>query len=226
MTPDEYNKKYNLSLTSDINTSSLIVDLLNDFYKLTESLGCDSIQQFYTNVSLFRTVFNKIANQSNADDLWIEIWDKFFIKTKDFLYEMFPEEKERQYKILSDTNAKIAEQQRKKRIKKERLERERLERERIRQEKIRQKKEEANRAREEGQRSYNYKTTYSNLNNSYSSYFTTLNLTLQATSDEVKKNYRKLAIQHHPDKIGGNSAKFIEVTEAKEKCLSYIKNTR
>lgn len=35
-----------------------------------------------------------------------------------------------------------------------------------------------------------------------------------ATSDEIKRAYRKLAHQHHPDKPTGNAEKFKEVNEA------------
>ena len=35
-----------------------------------------------------------------------------------------------------------------------------------------------------------------------------------ASADEIKKAYRKLAHQHHPDKKGGDEAKFKEVNEA------------
>jgi DnaJ family protein A protein 2 len=36
-----------------------------------------------------------------------------------------------------------------------------------------------------------------------------------ASIDEIKKAYRKSAMQHHPDK-GGNEAKFKEITNAYE----------
>ena len=52
--------------------------------------------------------------------------------------------------------------------------------------------------------------------------FTTLGLSNDATVDEVKSAYRKLSLQHHPDK-GGSSEKFIEITEARDKCLAYLK---
>jgi len=41
-----------------------------------------------------------------------------------------------------------------------------------------------------------------------------LGLTKGASSDEVKKAYRKLAHQHHPDKPGGSKEKFQEINEA------------
>ena len=45
-------------------------------------------------------------------------------------------------------------------------------------------------------------------------YYQTLGVTKSATADEIKRAYRKLAHQHHPDKQGGNEAKFKEINEA------------
>ena len=44
--------------------------------------------------------------------------------------------------------------------------------------------------------------------------YTTLGISRNASADEIKKVYRKLAHQHHPDKKGGNEAKFKEINEA------------
>ncbi len=46
-------------------------------------------------------------------------------------------------------------------------------------------------------------------------YYNTLGITNNATPDEIKKAYRKLAMQHHPDK-GGDPEKFQKITEAYE----------
>ena len=44
-------------------------------------------------------------------------------------------------------------------------------------------------------------------------HYTTLGISKQASADEIKKAYRKLASQHHPDK-GGDTAKFQQIEEA------------
>lgn len=45
-------------------------------------------------------------------------------------------------------------------------------------------------------------------------YYETLGVAKGASADEIKKAYRKLAHQYHPDKGGGNPEKFKEVNEA------------
>ncbi|HEX9503307.1 MAG TPA: molecular chaperone DnaJ [Patescibacteria group bacterium] len=45
-------------------------------------------------------------------------------------------------------------------------------------------------------------------------YYQTLGLSKSASADEIKKAYRKLAHEHHPDKDRGNEAKFKEINEA------------
>ena len=45
-------------------------------------------------------------------------------------------------------------------------------------------------------------------------YYNILGVGKDASDDEIKKAYRKLAHQHHPDKSGGDEARFKEVNEA------------
>jgi molecular chaperone DnaJ len=47
-------------------------------------------------------------------------------------------------------------------------------------------------------------------------YYEVLGVNKAASADELKKAYRRLAIQHHPDKEGGNETKFKEINEAYE----------
>lgn len=45
-------------------------------------------------------------------------------------------------------------------------------------------------------------------------YYQVLGVSKTATTDEIKKAFRKLAHQHHPDKNGGTDVKFKEINEA------------
>lgn len=45
-------------------------------------------------------------------------------------------------------------------------------------------------------------------------YYNILGVPKGASDDEIKKAYRKLAHQHHPDKTGGDDKKFKEINEA------------
>jgi len=47
-------------------------------------------------------------------------------------------------------------------------------------------------------------------------YYEVLGVSKTASADEIKKAFRKLAVKYHPDKDGGDEAKFKEVNEAYE----------
>jgi molecular chaperone DnaJ len=47
-------------------------------------------------------------------------------------------------------------------------------------------------------------------------YYEVLGLSKSASADEIKKAFRKLAVKYHPDKQGGDEAKFKEANEAYE----------
>ena len=45
-------------------------------------------------------------------------------------------------------------------------------------------------------------------------YYVLLGISKTASEEEIKKAYRKLAHQYHPDKSGGDEKKFKEINEA------------
>lgn len=57
-------------------------------------------------------------------------------------------------------------------------------------------------------------------------YYEVLGINKDASADEIKKAFRKAAVQHHPDKEGGDEAKFKEVNEAYEVLKDATKRQR
>lgn len=57
-------------------------------------------------------------------------------------------------------------------------------------------------------------------------YYDILGIDKSASADEIKKAYRKAAVKHHPDKEGGDEAKFKEATEAYEVLKDQTKRQR
>jgi curved DNA-binding protein len=55
------------------------------------------------------------------------------------------------------------------------------------------------------------------------SFYETLGVPNTATQDQIKKQYRKLSLECHPDRPNGNAAKFKEINEAYENLSSDIK---
>jgi molecular chaperone DnaJ len=47
-------------------------------------------------------------------------------------------------------------------------------------------------------------------------YYEALGISKSASADEIKRAYRKLALQHHPDRHGGDDSQFKEISEAYE----------
>jgi len=57
-------------------------------------------------------------------------------------------------------------------------------------------------------------------------YYSILGVSKSASADEIKKAFRKLAHQHHPDKSGGDEAKFKEINEAYQVLSSQEKRSQ
>ena len=47
-------------------------------------------------------------------------------------------------------------------------------------------------------------------------YYELLNINKNASQDEIKKSYRKLALKYHPDKPSGDPEKFKQINKAYE----------
>lgn len=57
-------------------------------------------------------------------------------------------------------------------------------------------------------------------------YYEVLGISKDASADEIKKAFRKLAVKYHPDKEGGDEAKFKEASEAYEVLKDSTKRQR
>lgn len=57
-------------------------------------------------------------------------------------------------------------------------------------------------------------------------YYEVLGISKSASEDEIKKAFRKLAVKYHPDKEGGDEAKFKEINEAYEVLKDSTKRQR
>src|SRR5688500_13431666 len=57
-------------------------------------------------------------------------------------------------------------------------------------------------------------------------FYEVLGVGKDASADEIKKAFRRLAVQHHPDKEGGDEAKFKEINEAYEVLKDQSKRQR
>jgi molecular chaperone DnaJ len=57
-------------------------------------------------------------------------------------------------------------------------------------------------------------------------YYEVLGVGKDASADEVKKAFRRLAVEHHPDKEGGDESKFKEINEAYEVLKDSAKRQR
>src|ERR1044071_7289120 len=57
-------------------------------------------------------------------------------------------------------------------------------------------------------------------------YYEVLGVGKNASADEIKKAFRRLAVQYHPDKEGGDEAKFKEINEAYEVLKDQSKRQR
>jgi hypothetical protein len=202
MTTKEYVVKYKLSASNKFNHTDFVEDLLMDFMTLLEvgkspSKGLN-IKGFENTVNALRQKWDAIHNKTVDGGLPEKLWGFFYAtKIAKMREELFPQEMKRRE---DEREQKKRDYEQRKRIM-------------------------------EGDDdlfgNFFYGSIFASLFSKRArpdESFATLGLdSSTAGLDEVKTAYRQLSLQHHPDK-GGSKEKFIEVTEAKNKCLSYLSN--
>lgn len=194
MKTKEYVTKYNLSQSDKFNHNEFVSDLANDLLTALEvGKGKENIKGFNNAVNAIKMKFDAINNKTLGN---IEkIWGFFFATVVVKLKEeLFPE------------FVKAQNEQR------EKAKRQYEERKRF----------------EDSYDDFSFWGRMAGLLNLFkspipSSSFAVLGISTEAKEDEVKSAFRKLSLQHHPDK-GGSNEKFLEIVEAKNKVMSYLSN--
>lgn len=194
MKTQEYVRKYSLNKSDKFNHNEFVSDLANDLLTLLEvGKGRENIKGFNNAVNAIKMKFDAINNKTLGN---IEkIWGFFFATVVVKLKEeLFPE------------FVKAQNEQR---------------------EKAKRQYEERRRF-EDSYDDFLFWGRMAGLLNLFkspipSSSFAVLGLSTEAKEDEVKSAFRKLSLQHHPDK-GGSNEKFLEIVEAKNKVMSYLSN--
>lgn len=194
MKTKEYVKKFKLNLGNKFNHSEFVNDLTVDFITLLEvGNGKGNLKGFNNAVNAIRMKYDAINNKT-VGCLPEKLWNFFFATVvAKMRNDLFPEEME------------------KRRVEKER-----------------RKKMYEDRKNWEEQMYGNFFEDYfahilANMKRSIvpSDSFAILGLTSDSSVNDVKSAYKKLSMQHHPDK-GGDKNKFTQITDAKNKCLAYL----
>lgn len=194
MTTKDYVKKYQLDKSDKFNHSEFVQDLASDLIVLLEmNKANDNLKGFDNAIRCIRMKFDAIRNKT-LGILPDKLWNYFYATVVVKLREeMCPLDMQRRRKL---------------------------------QEERKQEYEKRKRIDEEFNDYFWSRNFYSFLFNTKVSNkpiesFNILGLNENATEDNVKISYRKLANIHHPDK-GGKQEKFIEITDAKNKCLEWL----
>lgn len=197
MKTKEYISKYNLDKGVNFNHNSFVSDLTFDFITLLEvGNSTKNIKGYENAVRAIRMKWDAISNKTAGilpDKLWNYFYASVIAKTRN---ELFPD--------IMAQRKKDAEDRAKRRREYEEFER-----------------SEFGGGFGFGGFFWDFLLASMIKDSKPTESFQKLGLNDNATTDDVKNAYRQLSMQHHPDK-GGNSDKFIEITEAKNKCLAYL----
>lgn len=212
MTIKEFLKKYNLERSNKIDRKEFIADFTNEFISHIESdkFASESLSAFNGIVNIMKQKFDALDRKTHYgldEGIWRYWYAAVACKIRE---EYFPEEKKYREFKEAEWKARMAE--------------EHAEKEKWQKWQKWQKDQEAAWQAEFEKRKAAYSdwlSTLLKISIKPISSFEALGLDVDATAEDVKKAYRELALKHHPDK-GGSQQKFVEIAEAKNKCLSYL----
>ncbi|MDO8640871.1 MAG: DnaJ domain-containing protein [Nitrosarchaeum sp.] len=201
MKPKEYIRKYNLETTENFNHNEFIADLTADFLAVIEirqNSNNFNYENFKNCIKDVRQKWDSISNKAKGTGLPEKLWNYFYativIKLRDELFGEYLKKKQTAYEEKKKERASYQQ----------------------------------------------WEDHFFGGNNFFGSFFgmfanllhdlavpheafKTLELTIDATIDDVKSKYRELSIKHHPDK-GGKAEDFMKITEAKNKCIMYLES--
>lgn len=210
MKPLHYVKKYNLKSGIEFNHKEFISDFTLDFLALVESHnGSYSLDSYQNVVESMRQKWDGIDNKTLGqlpEKLWNYFYATVVVPTKEELFkeqlEAIKAEKEARKKIREEYKERINQQ------------------ERIFQQTIQEEIERRRKMFFENFFSNPFLSAIFLSQTAPVEELKKLGLTTEAKMEDIKSAYRELSKKHHPD-VGGNQAKFIEITEAKNKCMAW-----
>lgn len=200
MNTKEYITKYQLNISNKFNHSDFVKDLSNDFIAFLEiNKANDNIKGFDNALRCIRMKFDAISNKTVGilpEKLWNFFYATVIVKLRE---EICPKDMQKR-RDIQDRKKKEWEQR------------------------------QAQRKWEDEQ--FNdyfwgqnfYSLLFGNIKSPKPiECFEVLGVSENADEAEIKSAYKKLAIQHHPDK-GGKQEVFVKITESKNKCLNWLQS--
>ncbi len=203
MKTQDYVRKFELNINDKFSHNEFVADLANDFIVLLElNKAQDNIKGFENALRALRMKWDAINNKTVGclpDKLWNFFFATVVVKLRE---ELCPKDMEKKRQLAEEKKKAWEARQRMKDWESEQF----------------------------NDYFWNHFNSFLGglrpQNNKPIASFNILGLPHDScTSEEVNKIYRKLVLKHHPDK-GGKQEDFIEITEAKNKCLQYFESKK
>ena len=203
MKTQDYVRKFELNINDKFSHNEFVADLANDFIVLLElNKAEDNIKGFENALRALRMKWDAINNKTVGclpDKLWNFFFATVVVKLRE---QLCPKDMEKKRQLAEE----------------------------------KKKAWEARKAQEKWEEAQfknwywnDFNTFLGSLSNNKQVPIASFNILGiphdSSTSEDVNKIYCKLVLKHHPDK-GGKQEDFIEITEAKNKCLQYFESKK